>query len=1232
MIRLFSTLINKKEIYLIASLTFHLLCFSQPNKNSVEPASPVLERLIKVPEFTGKAKELMNQIEEKQDIHFSYSSNINLNYKVNFQQKQMKLIEFLDILFKSKGIAYKAKGNKILLFSEKPLSSSDGLPQTISGIIIDNESHMPLPYAHVQIQGTGYGITSDLEGKFNFKAPSSFNDSTLVISYVGYESAHIPVASFKNNFQEVQLTEAVNEISEVVVAPPNPVHVIANVLHHLDTNFWQTPFNAHAEYREFIVIDNKIDRISEAECELYIDKFRQDYTNRAYKDYYSQTPKFKEFDENISLGWVFASPNNQVKIKRLIHCNNPTPSDIRITMEGGPMGAYSSDFFIDPSGFFTPEKTFEKTCKKVHWAWNNYIKYDVWNGRTVYRQSFGNASTGAPITFFIDKETYALIGFDRTLRIKMKPQKLTRFNKRFKKGDNKNDQISWDSVMTTVRYMPIGEEWYPFSTVAEYYYTYIPYEKDTIQIVGIQELKYSSITTENATKFDPDECFKFYNNSSITDLPDAQMTERILSDEIINLNTQDPSFKKKLFSYSAETNSIITEDDSLLTPPVAYRIADTLKINDEYFVDYYSWLEETDNDQVMDYIEQENNYADWCFKQYDTLVHNISGELDRKYIHPWKSNDTILRGDNYIYFIKEKKEENGFEGILRRNKYDTQKYDTVLDFRSLEKVYPNYDIDGYTVNKSETIFSFNLYPEGHSIDNVVSVFRNIETGKIIDTIKTIEYIFINDSTVLYPMKANPECFWESQLYSKVLGKNEPERLKETEGAFGLMIESESERYVFIYEYLVNNILFFDKKYPKKGLQVFADKAFRETLVSFNHFKESSDILYTTLEEGKGKLYKLSSQGKPSKTDPLIFSSEYEIGVVFATDETIYLSFYDGLKKGLMQYDIKNGTAKEVPFPDTLYKITFRKADDNNILSLRNSTYTEPSKYYKLAEHDTVPLLIACDSLENYDKNDYTYKVLEVEAHDGKMIPVVMLYKKGILLQSIPVYVEFYGGGADIYSPNFDPIYLPLLNRGIAVVYPIIRGGGELGKEWCDELNKENLTIGSKDVINVVKYLIENNISDTSKITLSGGSFSGFLLSNIVNNYPDLMASAIIDVPENLLIWQLADSTDASVVEEYPTWGSPYVEEELERLKVIDPYENIKEQNYPPMLYFAGLRDINVSPVDAIRSVAKIRHADTSNDDIILRVLLNSGHCPEGGKYYTELAWSFAFALMHSKYK
>ena len=76
----------------------------------------------------------------------------------------------------------------------KVVDLSDGCasPVVVCGMVIDEENKEPVIGAAVFIDGTRKGIATDIDGQFALKVPS---DTSLVISYIGYEKQKVRVSS-----------------------------------------------------------------------------------------------------------------------------------------------------------------------------------------------------------------------------------------------------------------------------------------------------------------------------------------------------------------------------------------------------------------------------------------------------------------------------------------------------------------------------------------------------------------------------------------------------------------------------------------------------------------------------------------------------------------------------------------------------------------------------------------------------------------------------------------------------------------------------------------------------------------------------------------------------------------------------------------------------------------------------------------------------------------------------
>ena len=97
----------------------------------------------------------------------------------------------LKTLFGTSSIAYyKVEDNKVLLRLH-PLESNDLEKKIkVSGLIIDELSGQPLPYASVYVEGTTSGVITDEHGYFEWEHLPEGTPS-ITISYLGYESKSI---------------------------------------------------------------------------------------------------------------------------------------------------------------------------------------------------------------------------------------------------------------------------------------------------------------------------------------------------------------------------------------------------------------------------------------------------------------------------------------------------------------------------------------------------------------------------------------------------------------------------------------------------------------------------------------------------------------------------------------------------------------------------------------------------------------------------------------------------------------------------------------------------------------------------------------------------------------------------------------------------------------------------------------------------------------------------------
>ena len=131
--------------------------------------------------------------------------------KVSVNVSNELITNVLDQLFTPFDIGYDIDGRSIFIYKQQ---AAETQPVTVTGRVTDANGQ-PVIGASVIVRGTTVGVSTDTEGRFALEVPSPAASQTLEVSYLGYETAAVPVGS-RTSF-EVTLQESSSEIEQVVV-------------------------------------------------------------------------------------------------------------------------------------------------------------------------------------------------------------------------------------------------------------------------------------------------------------------------------------------------------------------------------------------------------------------------------------------------------------------------------------------------------------------------------------------------------------------------------------------------------------------------------------------------------------------------------------------------------------------------------------------------------------------------------------------------------------------------------------------------------------------------------------------------------------------------------------------------------------------------------------------------------------------------------------------------------
>lgn len=176
----------------------------------------------------------------------------------------------------------------------------------IQGIVTDSSTKIPLPFATI-ITNTGFGVLTDVDGKFSIETKKSFN--SIKISYIGYKSQEISVNT-ENTFLQIKLTTTVENLDEILItAKENPaLKIIKNAIKNKPKNNIEKALNTFKfnTYNKILVtanpdsINGKIDSVffvkkGEEKKFLHIDSSNYKFKKDILKQHLFISEKISEY-------------------------------------------------------------------------------------------------------------------------------------------------------------------------------------------------------------------------------------------------------------------------------------------------------------------------------------------------------------------------------------------------------------------------------------------------------------------------------------------------------------------------------------------------------------------------------------------------------------------------------------------------------------------------------------------------------------------------------------------------------------------------------------------------------------------------------------------------------------------------------------------------------------------------------------------------------------------------
>ena len=670
-----------------------------------------------------------------------------------------------------------------------------------------------------------------------------------------------------------------------------------------------------------------------------------------------------------------------------------------------------------------------------------------------------------------------------------------------------------------------------------------------------------------------------------------------------------------------------------MNQPLAAKREQRLELHGDLRIDEYYWLKDRENTEVLGYLAAENSYREHKMAHLKGLTEELFAEMTGR-LDPNESSLPIEM-DGYWY---------------QSRYYEGKEYPIHVRFQGAE--------DG----PEELLLDVNVLAEGRSYCQVASMvmtrdhrrmayavdfvsrrqytlrFRDVATGldhamEIHDT--SGAFAWADDGETFFYATKDAKTLRVDRVWRQKLGSTEPPVLvfHEADEAFGCTVyRGKSKNYLMISTSATNSDEVWYLK-ASEPLGAFTCLRPRQNGLEYSasHHQESWWIRSNL--EGRRNFALFSAP----LLDPTAWTE------VIAHREQVLLEgidlFDDFLVReerelGLLRIVIRpwdealRGPEYQISMPEETYTLFTSSNPSTSTRTLRYA-YTSLSTPMTTYDFDMVTREQKVKKVQKvvggYDPDRYVTRRIWAKAPDGTDIPMSWVGpadRKG----PVPTLLYGYGSYGMTVDPSFSVARLSLLERGMAYAIAHVRGGEYLGRMWYEQGRMADKQNTFSDFIACGDFL--KSEAWASDLFAMGGSAGGLLVAAVVNQRPDLWSGVIAAVPFVDVVTTMLDDSIPLTTGEYDEWGNPNEAEAYFCMKAYSPYDNVRAQDYPPMLVTTGLHDSQVQYFEPAKWVARLRDRRTNSAPLYMYCNMDTGHGGASGRYesYRETAMEYAFLL------
>lgn len=674
----------------------------------------------------------------------------------------------------------------------------------------------------------------------------------------------------------------------------------------------------------------------------------------------------------------------------------------------------------------------------------------------------------------------------------------------------------------------------------------------------------------------------------------------------------------------------------IMEAPRAKKEVKLLEIHGDVRQDPYYWLNDRENQEVIDYLEAENAYREKVMAGTVDLQDKLFAEMKGRIQEDDQS--VPYRLDGYYYYTRY---ESGKEHPIycrKEGSLDAAE-EILLDVNVLAEGHAYYNVGGLSVRTDKKMIAFGEDTLSRRIYTIR--FKDLETGEVLKEQipnTTGSFVWANDNkTGFYSVK--DKTLRSYKIFRHTLGTDPSEDVEvyhEADETFSTFVyRSKSKKYIIIGSgsTLSNEYRILAADAPYGNFTVFQERE-RGLEYSIAHFNDRWFI--RTNKDGASNFKLMECTEAETSQDHWIDRIPHR-EEVFLEDFELFANYlvlderYEGLNR--LRIIPNEGEEHYLDFGEEAYtaNIGNNPEFDSEWLRFGYSSLTTPNSVleYHLGTREK-KILKEQEVVGGYNKEAYHTERIWATADDGQKVPISLVYRKDLFKKdgSNPLLVYGYGSYGATIDARFSSVRLSLLDRGFVYAIAHIRGGQYLGRAWYENgklLHKRNTFT---DFIACTQHLQKEGYSQADRTFAYGGSAGGLLIGAVVNLKPEIYRGVIAAVPFVDVVTTMLDESIPLTTGEYDEWGNPNDKVYYDYMLSYSPYDQVKAQHYPAMLVTTGLHDSQVQYWEPAKWVAKLRDLKKDENPLLLFCNMETGHSGASGRFESlrETAMEYSFLL------